>query len=89
MRSSANNRQKKEEVPLSAQPSTRRQFPRSKENAGRLAPPEKVGMYMGSFYWCAALGNLFGGVVTGVAYQLFGPEGINRPECGCCSRALP
>lgn len=54
--------------------------PRSKEYAGRIAPPEKVGMYMGYFYWCVALGNLFGGLLSGVCYQTFGPKGMNRPE---------
>jgi dipeptide/tripeptide permease len=54
--------------------------PRSKEYAGRIAPPEKVGMYMGYFYWCVALGNLFGGLLSGVAYQYFGPHGIDRPN---------
>ena len=54
--------------------------PRSKEYAGRIAPPEKVGMYMGYFYWCVALGNLFGGLLSGVAYQHFGPQGINQPD---------
>jgi dipeptide/tripeptide permease len=53
--------------------------PRSKEYAGRIAPPEKVGMYMGYFYWCVALGNLFGGLLSGVAYQHFGPQGTDRP----------
>ncbi len=54
--------------------------PRSKEYAGRIAPPDKVGMYMGYFYWCVALGNLFGGLLSGVAYQHFGPHGIDRPD---------
>ena len=54
--------------------------PRSKEYAGRIAPPDKVGMYMGYFYWCVALGNLFGGLLSGVAYQYFGPRGIDRPD---------
>jgi len=53
--------------------------PRSKEYAGRIAPPEKVGMYMGYFYWCVALGNLFGGLLSGITYQYFGPQGIDRP----------
>jgi dipeptide/tripeptide permease len=53
--------------------------PRSKEYAGRIAPPEKVGMYMGYFYWCVALGNLFGGLLSGVAYQHFGPRGVDNP----------
>ncbi len=54
--------------------------PRSKEYAGRIAPPEKVGMYMGYFYWCVALGNLFGGLLSGVAYEHFGPSGTNTPD---------
>jgi dipeptide/tripeptide permease len=54
--------------------------PRSKEYAGRIAPPDKVGMYMGYFYWCVALGNLFGGLLSGVAYQYFGPSGVDRPN---------
>ena len=54
--------------------------PRSKEYAGRIAPPQKVGMYMGYFYWCVALGNLFGGLLSGVMYQSFGPHGLDRPN---------
>jgi dipeptide/tripeptide permease len=54
--------------------------PRSKEYAGRIAPPEKVGMYMGYFYWCVALGHLFGGLLSGLAYQHYGPKGINQPD---------
>jgi dipeptide/tripeptide permease len=54
--------------------------PKSKEYAGRIAPPDKVGMYMGYFYWCVALGNLFGGLLSGVSYQYFGPRGIDRPD---------
>lgn len=53
--------------------------PRSKEYAGRIAPPEKVGMYMGYFYWCVALGHLFGGLLSGLTYQHFGPHGTNQP----------
>ncbi|UCF66517.1 MAG: MFS transporter, partial [Acidobacteriota bacterium] len=53
--------------------------PKSKEYAGRIAPPDKVGMYMGYFYWCVALGNLFGGLLSGVAYQKLGPNGLDRP----------
>jgi dipeptide/tripeptide permease len=53
--------------------------PRSKEYAGRIAPPEKVGMYMGYFYWCVALGHLFGGLLSGLSYQHYGPHGINQP----------
>ena len=55
----------------------------SKEYAGRIAPPDKVGMYMGYFYWCVALGNLFGGLLSGITYQHFGPVdrgGIDQPN---------
>jgi dipeptide/tripeptide permease len=57
--------------------------PRSKEYAGRIAPPEKVGMYMGYFYWCVALGNLFGGLLSGILYQHYGPVergGVDNPN---------
>ncbi len=57
--------------------------PRSKEYAGRIAPPGKVGMYMGYFYWCVALGNLFGGLLSGGLYQHFGPVdrgGVDNPN---------
>jgi hypothetical protein len=35
---------------------------------------------MGYFYWCVALGNLFGGLLSGLSYQHFGPQGVNRPD---------
>jgi dipeptide/tripeptide permease len=54
--------------------------PKSKEYAGRIAPPDKVGMYMGYFYWCVALGHLFGGLLSGVMYEHFGPSGVDRPN---------
>lgn len=28
---------------------------------------------MGYFYWCVALGNLFGGLLSGITYARFGP----------------
>lgn len=54
--------------------------PKAKEYAGLIAPPGKTGMYMGYFYWCTALGNLFGGILSGQTYQYFGPSGIDNPE---------
>ncbi|MEZ4386047.1 MAG: hypothetical protein R3D98_00430 [Candidatus Krumholzibacteriia bacterium] len=30
-------------------------------------------MSMGYFYWCVALGNLFGGLLSGITYARFGP----------------
>ena len=56
--------------------------PKSKEYAGRIAPPDKVGLYMGYFYLCVALGNLFGGLLSGTAYQYLGPRGLDRPDRG-------
>ena len=35
---------------------------------------------MGYFYWCVALGNLFGGLLSGISYQHFGPKGIDKPD---------
>ncbi|MCB0542571.1 MAG: MFS transporter [Lewinellaceae bacterium] len=54
--------------------------PKSKEYTGRIAPPDKVAMYMGYFYWCIALGNLFGGILSGQLYAKFGVAGIKRPD---------
>jgi len=54
--------------------------PRSKEYAGNIAPPNKVGMYMGYFYWCVALGNLFGGLLSGKLYEHYGPVGVDNPD---------
>ncbi len=54
--------------------------PKAKQYAGLIAPPDKVGMYMGYFYWCTALGNLFGGILSGQTYQHYGPKGVDRPE---------
>jgi len=54
--------------------------PKAKEYAGRIAPPDKVGLYMGYFYLCIALGNLFGGLLSGTAYEHLGKRGANRPD---------
>lgn len=57
--------------------------PKSKQYAGLIAPPGKVGMYMGYFYWCTALGHLFGGLLSGVMYGHFGPVergGTDNPD---------
>ncbi|TNE65973.1 MAG: MFS transporter [Bacteroidetes bacterium] len=54
--------------------------PKAKEYTGRIAPPDKVAMYMGYFYWCVALGNLFGGILSGQLYALFGRDGSQRPD---------
>jgi dipeptide/tripeptide permease len=53
--------------------------PKSKEYTGKIAPPDKVAMYMGYFYWCVALGNLFGGILSGQFYALFARD-MQRPD---------
>lgn len=53
--------------------------PKQKEYTGRIAPPNKVAMYMGYFYWAVALGNLFGGILSGQMYATFARD-MNRPD---------
>ncbi len=53
--------------------------PKSKEYTGKIAPPDKVAMYMGYFYWCVALGNLFGGILSGQLYAVFARD-MQRPD---------
>jgi len=53
--------------------------PKSKEYTGNIAPPEKVALYMGYFYWCVALGNLFGGILSGQLYAKFARD-MERPD---------
>jgi len=53
--------------------------PKSKEYTGKIAPPGKVALYMGYFYWCVALGNLFGGILSGQFYGLFARD-MRNPD---------
>ncbi|MGD9489350.1 MAG: MFS transporter [Calditrichaceae bacterium] len=53
--------------------------PKSKEYTGAIAPPNKVALYMGYFYWCVALGNLFGGILSGQLYAAFARD-MQRPD---------
>ena len=53
--------------------------PKSKEYTGSIAPPDKVALYMGYFYWCVALGNLFGGILSGQLYAAFARD-MQRPD---------
>jgi dipeptide/tripeptide permease len=53
--------------------------PKSKEYTGKIAPPNKVALYMGYFYWCVALGNLFGGILSGQLYAAFSRD-MQRPD---------
>jgi dipeptide/tripeptide permease len=45
--------------------------PTSQEYIGTLAPPDKVALYMGYYFVCIALGNLFGNVMAGQLYGVF------------------
>jgi POT family proton-dependent oligopeptide transporter len=42
--------------------------PTSQEYIGRIAPSDKVALYMGYYFVTVALGNLFGGVLGGALY---------------------
>lgn len=42
--------------------------PKSQEYVGRIAPQQKVAMYMGFYFWTIALGNIFGGRLSGELY---------------------
>jgi dipeptide/tripeptide permease len=53
--------------------------PKQKEYTGKIAPQNKVALYMGYFYWCVALGNLFGGILSGQLYALFARD-MQRPD---------
>jgi len=53
--------------------------PKQKEYTGKIAPPTKVALYMGYFYWCVALGNLFGGILSGQLYAAFARD-MQRPD---------
>jgi dipeptide/tripeptide permease len=53
--------------------------PKSKEYTGKIAPAHKVALYMGYFYWCVALGNLFGGILSGQMYAAFARD-MQRPD---------
>jgi dipeptide/tripeptide permease len=56
--------------------------PKSQEYVARIAPPDKAAMYMGYYFVCIALGNLFAGLLSGHTYQHFAnPEtGNGHPE---------
>lgn len=53
--------------------------PTSQEYVGRIAPADKKALYMGYYFVAVALGNLFGGILSGefmakIAYEM------NRPD---------
>jgi MFS family permease len=53
--------------------------PTSQEYVGRIAPKERVAVYMGYYFVAVALGNLFGGILSG---QLYGKvaRDMQRPD---------
>lgn len=53
--------------------------PKAKEYVGRIAPPERAGLYMGYFFWCMALGNLVSGVLSGQLYGWLARD-MGRPD---------
>jgi len=53
--------------------------PKSQEYIGRIAPPDKVALFMGYYFVAIALGNLFGGIISGLGYQKLALD-MNRPD---------
>ena len=42
--------------------------PKSQEYISIIAPGNKKALYMGYYFWAVALGNLFGGILSGQGY---------------------
>jgi len=53
--------------------------PTSQEFVGRIAPRDKVALYMGYYFVAMALGNLFGGILSG-PFQAFLARDLQRPD---------
>ncbi|NQS97643.1 MAG: MFS transporter [candidate division Zixibacteria bacterium] len=53
--------------------------PKSQEYIGRIAPQDKKALYMGYYFWAVALGNLFGGILSGQGYGLIARD-MQRPD---------
>lgn len=53
--------------------------PKSQEYVGSIAPKEKVAMYMGYYFVSVALGNLFGGILSGALYGWLARD-MHRPD---------
>lgn len=53
--------------------------PKSQEYIGRIAPSDKKALYMGYYFWAVALGNLFGGILSGQGYGLIARD-MGRPD---------
>ena len=53
--------------------------PTSQEYVGRIAPSDKKALYMGYYFVAIALGNLFGGILSGQLYGKFARD-MQRPD---------
>ncbi|MCP4601265.1 MAG: peptide MFS transporter [Proteobacteria bacterium] len=53
--------------------------PTSQEYVGRIAPRTKVALYMGYYFVAVALGNLFGGILSGQMYGKLARD-MERPD---------
>lgn len=53
--------------------------PTSQEYVGRIAPGNRKALYMGYFFVAVALGNLFGGILSGQLYGKFARD-MGRPD---------
>lgn len=53
--------------------------PTSQEYVGRIAPADKKALYMGYYFVAVALGNLFGGILSGELYGHFARD-LERPD---------
>jgi dipeptide/tripeptide permease len=53
--------------------------PTSQEYVGRIAPADKKALYMGYYFVAMALGNLFGGILSGELYGHYARD-LQRPD---------
>ena len=53
--------------------------PTSQEYVGRIAPDDKKALYMGYYFVAIALGNLFGGILSGQFYGWLARD-LQRPD---------
>ncbi len=53
--------------------------PTSQEYVGRIAPEDKKALYMGYYFVAVALGNLFGGILSGTLYGKLARD-MQRPD---------
>jgi len=53
--------------------------PKSQEYVAKIAPGNKTALFMGYYFVSVALGNLFGGILSGQGYTVLARE-MNRPD---------